>query len=342
MPRHVRVEFAGAICPVTIRGNAGQKVFVDDDDRERFLRRLAESVETYGVRLYLYCLMSNHVHLLIETPSANLHRFMQSLETGYTVYYNLRHGITGHLFQGRYKAKLVEGDDYLLKLSRYVHLNPVNIGKLKNLTLNQRIGYLRNYRWSSYRSYTGEEKKLEYVTYGPVLAQTGVKKGQRQKEYRRFVEKGLAKTDDDFLEVLKASPSAIGGDEFMAWVRDACLELSEKAAKPEDISFRRELPRMSREQVLEVVGKHLGVKPVAFRERRRNSLLRPIAAWMLVKYAGLTHRQVAETFGTRSGASASLQSRKLCSLKEGNKKVEKLMAGIEEELHRQISKISQA
>lgn len=339
MARHVRVEFAGAICHITIRGNGGQDIFGDDHDRERFLRRLAESIETYGIRLYLFCLMKTHVHLLLETPSANLQKFMQSLETGYTVYYNLRHRTSGHLFQGRYKAKLVEGDEYLLKLSRYVHLNPVHVGRLKNLPLKQRIAYLRNYPWSSYRSYMGREKKLQYVTYGPVLGQTGAKKRRRQEEYRRYVEEGLAETDAEFLEILKESAVAIGGDEFRAWVRNACIELGEKAAKPEDVSFRREWPHIGKEKVLEVVGKHLGVKTAAFRERRRNSILRPIAARMLVKYAGLTHRQVAETFGMISGSSASMQGRNMSVLRERDRRTGKLIAAIEEDLERQVSEI---
>ncbi len=154
---------------------------------------------------------------------------------------------------------------------------------------------------------------------------------------RRYVEAGMAETDTDFLEVLKESGIAIGGDEFRAWVRDASIELGEKAAKPEDVSFRRQVPHISKEKVLEVVGKHLGVKTAAFREKRRNSILRPIAARMLVKYAGLTHRQVAETFGTKSGASTSLQGRKASSLKKGDRKAAKLIAAIEEDLEGQIS-----
>ena len=342
MPRHVRVEFAGAICHVAIRGNGGQDIFGDDHDRERFLRRVAESVETYGIRLYLFCLMKNHVHFLLETPSANLQRFMQSLETGYTVYYNLRHSRSGHLFQGRYRAKLVEGDEYLLKLSRYVHLNPVQVGKLKNLPAKERIRYLRSYPWSSYRSYVGFEKKLKYVTYGPVLAETGAKRRRRPTEYRRFVEAGLAKTDTEFLEIMKESAVAVGGDEFRAWVRDACIELEEKAARPEDVSFRRELPLLGADKVLEVLSEHLDVATEAFRVKRRNSVLRAIAARMLVKYAGLTHRQVADTLGMESGVSASLQVRKALALKEGNRKAAKLIAAIEEVLDGQISEIRPA
>ena len=264
---------------------------------------------------------------------------MQSLETGYTVYYNLRHGTSGHLFQGRYKAKLVEGDEYLLKLSRYVHLNPVEIGKLKKEPLKQRIAYLRKYPWSSYRSYIAEEKKLGYVTYGPVLAETGAKKRHRQREYRQYVEEGLATTDADLLDVMNASTAAIGGDDFRAWVRDACIELGEKAAKPEDVSFRREIPFVAKDKVLEVTCKHLGVRPLDLREKRRNSPLRPLAARMLVKYAGLTHRQVADTLGMKSGVSASLQSRKAIALKENGNKAAKLIAAIEEELDARSSEI---
>jgi putative transposase len=126
MARPLRVEYGGAIYHITVRGNARQKIFRGDLDRRTLLKRLSLSVRSYGVRVFLYCLMDNHFHLVLETPRANLGRFMQSVLTGYTVSYNLRHRRCGHLFQGRYGARLVAGDDYLLKLSRYVHLNPVN------------------------------------------------------------------------------------------------------------------------------------------------------------------------------------------------------------------------
>jgi putative transposase len=336
MPRHPRVEFPGAVYHITIRGNGRQNIFGDDRDRERFLQRLAESVEAYGIRLYLFALMNNHAHFVLETPSANLSRFMQSLETGYTVYYNLRRRTSGHLFQGRFKAKLVEGDDYLLKLSRYVHLNPVCVGKLKKLPLKERIACLRDYPWSSYRSYIGWAKKLDYVTHGPVLAETGAKKNGQLKAYRQFVEEGLARTDEEFAEVLKESPLAIGGDEFRAWVWDACIELGEKAAKPEDVSFRRELPVIGKDVVLEVTCKHLAIKPPDLRRKRRNSMLRPIAARMLVKYAGLTNRQVSDALKMKSGVSAGVQVRRAVALKAGNLKAGKLMATIEADLEGQI------
>ena len=330
MPRHLRVEFPGAIYHVTIRGNARQKIFNDDHDRARFLLRLADSVETYGERLYLFCLMSNHVHLVVETPSPNLRKFMQSLETGYAVYYNLRHDACGHLFQGRYGAKLVEGDEYLLKLSRYVHLNPVFIGSEKSLELRERIKLLRNYRWSSYRSYIRKDKPVSYVKYGPLLAQTGVKPRRQALSYRQYVEEGLVGNDKEFKEILKGP--TIGGDEFCARIRDAWQDLACKVAQPKDIDFRYRSPILESQAVLEAISRHMRVPVSAFRERRRNSLLRPVAAQMLLKYAGLTNRVVAVLLNLHSGEAVGIQARKAQAAQKQDKQAKRLMEVIEDDL----------
>ncbi len=155
MARHLRVEFPGAIYHVTCRmigeGRLERsRLFTDDQDRERFVDRLAERVEQYHVRLFQFVLMTNHFHLVFETPEGNCSRFMQSLSTAYTVYYNLRHGRHGHVLDGRYKAKVVEGDAYLLTLTRYVHLNPVHVGEARDWPVEERIRFLRGYKWSTY------------------------------------------------------------------------------------------------------------------------------------------------------------------------------------------------
>ncbi|MDA0578562.1 MAG: transposase [Verrucomicrobia bacterium] len=174
MARLLRVQFEGAIYHVTLRGVERRNIFDNDRERERFLDRLAQDVETHGVRVYLYCLMANHVHLVLETPKANLSRFMHDLQTAYTVFYNRRHQRAGHLMQGRFGAQLVEGDEYLLKLSRYVHLNPVHVGSARALGLKERIAALRAYRWSSYRGYVGLGRPLEWMSETPDDARQGV------------------------------------------------------------------------------------------------------------------------------------------------------------------------
>ena len=334
MPRHLRVEFPGAIYHVTIRGNARQKIFNDDHDRERFLQRLSDSVETYGEQLYLFCLMSNHVHLVVETPSSNLRKFMQSLETGYTVYYNLRHDSCGHLFQGRYKAKLVEGDEYLLKLSRYVHLNPVFVRFEKDLELKERIEHLRNYRWSSYRGYIGQDKHLSYVKYEPLLMQTGVKPRRQALSYRRYVEEGLARNDNEFKEILKGP--TIGGEEFCARIRDAWQDLAGKVAQPKDVDLRHRSLTLESHVVLETISRHMLVSMGAFRERRRNSLLRPVAAQMLLKYAGLTNRAVAMLLNLQSGEAAGIQARKAQAAQKHDKQTQRLIEVIEDDLRHYV------
>jgi len=278
--------------------------------------------------------MTNHVHLVVETPDTNLSRFMQSLETGYTVYYNRRHRSAGHVLQGRYGAKLVDGDEYLLKLSRYVHLNPVHVEGIKSQPLKEKMAYLRQYVWSSYPGYIGEKKRLEYVHYGPILGQTGVKKRRQQRAYRQYIEKELVETDDEFLEVMNASRRSIGGEGFRSWIDEVYGELLKNSGHPEDVEFRRQVRRLGAEEILKIVGKTLGVEPSAFLSRRRDSSLRPIAATMLVKYGGMTQRKAAKELGIGSAGALGRGIGKLNGLVAEDRQVAKRVAEIEADLDR--------
>jgi REP element-mobilizing transposase RayT len=282
-------------------------LFQDDADRLRFSDRLADRVEQYHVRLYLFVLMTNHFHLVFETPEANCSKFMHSLSTAYTVYYNLRHSRHGHLLDGRYKAKLVEGDDYLLALSRYVHLNPVQVGALKSRSIQEKIKALRSYQWSSYPSYIGESKAFDFVEYAPVRSEMDGKRRTWPKRYREFVETGLAENDRDFKAALKASPRSIGSDGFRAWID----ELYEKAmtghGAREDISFRRITEPLDSGVVLSVLADVFKVDAKEFRCRRRDSVLRAVAARCLTRYAGQSQREVAVLLEAGSGSAISKQ-----------------------------------
>lgn len=321
MARKLRVQFPGAIYHITLRGVGRCRIFLDDRDRERFLKRLADGVESDEVRVYMFCLMSNHAHLLAETPRGNLSRFMHRLETGHSVFFNLRHGRYGHLTQGRYGATLVEGDRYLLNLSRYLHQNPVCTNKLQKQPLKERVTLLRRYAWSSYRSYVGLANELDWVDYGPVWAMMGGRKSKQKQEYRKFVEGGLAETDSEFLAILKASSLSIGSKEFMARIQDMHLDLVSKRARPEDITFRRIRQPLRVEEVIRKVCEELGVEVGELKRQRRDSLVRPLAARMLCKYAGLSQREVADRMGLRSGATVSHQLRRLEKEAEKSKKL---------------------
>ena len=337
MARQLRVEFPGAIYHVTVRmlGNWKKEknaLFEDDVDRERLLLSLAERVEQHQIRLYLYCLMTNHIHLVFETPEGNCSKFMHALSTAYTVYFNLRHERHGHLFDGRYKAKLVEGDEYLLALSRYVHLNPVRVGKMQNKPLSERVGYLRRYPWSSYTSYIGQRKALDFVEYGPVLAEMGGRQAQRPRRYRNFVETGLAEDDEDFQVALKESPRCIGGEAFRGWVDEFYQKIIEGHRVPEDVAFRHTTEPLPVDVILKTVAEVLKVDVGALLKRRRNSPLRAVAARMLIRFGGQSQRQAALHLGLGTGGAVSAQVRRLPDLLAEHQRLRRSVKRIERTL----------
>ena len=306
MSRPIRVEYPGAIYHVTVRGNARNDIFRDDGDRRLLYSRFEKSVELFQTRVYLFCLMDNHFHLVVETSKANLGRFMHSVLTGYTVCYNLRHRTHGHLTQGRYAARLVSGDIYLLKLSRYVHLNPVKTEAWTRKTVPERLAHLRGYKWSSYLGYVGEAPRQPWVHYAPMLALVGER--DREKEYRQFVEAGVAEDDTEFLEAMRLSARSIGAEEFRAEVDERHAAVLRSRRRAEDVMFRRGttvvVPPAS---VLAAVAKLAGVKVDDLKDQRRSWPWKGIAALLLVKHTGLTRRDVAPFVGLNGGSTVTYQ-----------------------------------
>lgn len=329
MARQLRVQYPGAIYHVSVRSNGKEDLFDDDFDRRYLLSRLSEAVETYGVRLYLFCLMGNHFHLVVETPKANIDRFMHGVLTGYGVHYNRVHHRHGHVTQGRYGAKLVGGNDYLLKLSRYVHLNPVKIKKFEALPFQDRIKYLREYPWSSYRGYTGIGERNKFVEYGPMLSLMECAKKRRAAEYRRFVEAGVARNDEEFLAELERSPRSIGDDKFRKWVDECYEELLETGKTREDAAFRRLNGKQSPDVILCTVAQCGKVKKEELNIRSRDSRLRAVASLMLCKYGGLTQREAALMLGLTTGVAVSCQLKKLQRLQETDPSLRRLVTQLD-------------
>lgn len=310
MARPLRIEYPGAVYHITMRGNNRRIIFKQDVDRERFLLKLAESIQRFDIRLYLFCLMTNHVHLVLETPRGNLSRFMHRLLTAYTVYFNRRHNESGHLMQGRFGASVVDEDEYILKLSRYVHLNPVYVKKIKPLPVRERVEKLRAYPWSSYRSYIGKVKPLDFVVYEPVLQMMGRYKKRRQSQYRKFVETGIVDIDAAFIEAKERSRLCIGSDDCHDRVETKYHDRLDSFLKKEDVSFRQDRPGHAVDEIVSVLCQVFKVEPEILRQRRRGCYIRPISAKILCDYGGLTQRDVAEVLGVRSGVTVSLQIRK--------------------------------
>jgi len=181
MARPLRIEFAGALYHVTARGNAQGDIYLDDMDRREFLTLLQYTVDRYDWYCHAYCLMSNHYHLLVETATPTLSKGMKFLNGSYTQYFNRQHKRVGHVFQGRYKAILVQKDSYLLELARYIALNPVRAQMVRNAG---------EWRWSSYRATAGAEESDACLTTDWVLAGFAKTKGVAQQRYRDFVKAG--------------------------------------------------------------------------------------------------------------------------------------------------------
>lgn len=210
MARPLRIEFPGAVYHVTARGNARAAIFLNDDDRRRFVALLTETAGHLGWTCHAYCLMDNHFHLLLETASANLGRGMRQINGVYTQRFNRARDRVGHVFQGRYKAILVEKQAYLLELCRYVVLNPVRAGM---------VAAPGDWAWSSYRRMAGQRAARRG---GPapddwLLRQFGTEDKAARAAYRRFVRDGIAQPASPW-DDLRAG-LVLGGEAFLDGLR---------------------------------------------------------------------------------------------------------------------------
>jgi len=208
MARPLRIEYPGAVYHITGRGNEKRDVFRDDSDRELFLATIHRANSRYNWICHSYCLMDNHYHLLIETPDGNLSMGARQLNGVYTQLFNKRHGRTGHLFQGRYKAVLIQKDEHLLEVCRYVVLNPVRAGM---------VARAEDWKWSSYRAITGWEPPHSCLTTDWVLGQFGEERMKAEKEYRQFVQEGVGQ--ESIWSGVKGQ-AVLGKDGFIDGLRD--------------------------------------------------------------------------------------------------------------------------
>jgi len=324
--------YEGAVYHVTTRGNDRGLLFETDDDRERYLFSLAESLQRYDVRLYLFCLMANHTHLVLETPRGNLSQFMQRFQTAYTVWFNRKHRRSGHLFQGRYGASVVAEDEYILKLSRYVHLNPVYIAANVDKPKRERIQILRSHAWSSYRSYIGLCKRLDFVTYDPILAMMSRYQKKQVSVYRRFVESGISDIDAAFVETKRRSRFCIGSEDCRERIVEQYEQMADAYDNHQDISFQKTVLHYSVEEVLSVVCDVFGVDREALNVRRHNSWLRPISSYALKVYCSLTQREIGKVLSIGSGAAVSKQLRLFGKALSSDKQLQSWWHEIEKQL----------
>ena len=212
MARPLRIQFPGALYHITSRGNAQAAIFLDDEDRKRFLAVLEDVIDDCGWVCHAYCLMANHYHLLIETPEGNLSSGMRQINGVYTQGFNRSHGRVGHIFQGRFKAFLVQRESYLLELCRYIVLNPVRAGMVSSPD---------GWRWSSYRATAGLDKGPKFLHCDWILSQFGSTRGRARRAYARFVLSGISEGAP--WKDLRGG-IVLGNDSFMREIEDLFRE----------------------------------------------------------------------------------------------------------------------
>jgi putative transposase len=281
--RPLRLEYPGAVWHVTSRGNERRRVFQDEADRERFLSILGRTVGLFRWKLHAYVLMGNHYHLLVETPEPTLSRGMRQVNGLYTQAFNRRHRRAGHLFQGRFKAILVEKESHLLELCRYVVLNPVRAGMSKKAAV---------WGWSSYRATAALKLAPEWLETDWTLKQFGRRRSEAVQKYRQFVADGKKAGYEPWKQV--QGQIYLGSDEFLA-------EMERRAKR----SPARGVPRQQR-QPRPADAKELLKRSLRALGLRREDLLsrtrllaaeRKAVASAMRKHALLPFRQIGELLG---------------------------------------------
>lgn len=228
MPRKPRLHYSGAVYHVMLRGNGGGAIFFSDDDRRAFEALLADGQRRFAHRIHAYCWMANHVHLSIEVADAPLSRIMQALAGRYSRHVNRAQGRAGHLFQGRYRALLVDADSYLLELVRYIHLNPVRAGL---------VAAPACYAWSGHRAYLGRTKAPDWFCTARVCAMLARSPTAARRAYARFIADGM---DQGRREEMHQglNEGVLGSERFATTLPDAAPRESRSALGLHDAATR--------------------------------------------------------------------------------------------------------
>lgn len=276
MARKPRIHFEGALYHVMLRGNGGQSIFLTDDDRDAFDALVAEGVVRFGHRIHAYCWMGNHVHLAIQVADTPLSKIMQNLAFRYTRFINRREERIGHLFQGRFKALLVDADSYLLQLVRYIHLNPVR-AKL--------VAAPADYRWSGHLAYLGNAHK-EWLTTDWALSQFESSTGAARQSYAAFVQAGLHEGHREEFHRERLEGAILGADHFVEKI------ISGQAAQP--------TRRILLDAIMQAVadGWEVRLETLQSSSRVRSlSEARSAAAYLVAEYGGDTLISLGKLLG---------------------------------------------
>ncbi|HOW52925.1 MAG TPA: transposase [bacterium] len=285
MARPLRIEYPGALYHVINRGHRKEKIFRRIADREVFLEKLIAARRKFGIIVHAYCLMDNHFHLLIETPNANLARAMHTFHASYANWFRVKYQLVGSVFQGRYKAVLVERDDYLVRLSAYIHLNPVRA---------RLVDEPEEHRWSSYGQYLSGAA-TELLSPATVLKYAG-----GPENYQTIIDR--MQGEDILPEEMYGRNALIGGDDFRAKMRE---QVAERAADANELPEYRGLRQVTPEVVEKAVCTAFGVKKSDLTKKYERGEARRVYLYLLKRRTALTLAEIGRLLGMSGNAVAT-------------------------------------
>ena len=302
MPRPLRIEYEGAFYHVFSRGNERQRIFFDQSDYQKFKEYLKSGQEKFGCILHCYVLMTNHYHLVVETPHANLSQIMHHINSSYPNYINAKRKRSGHLYSGRYNSILIEQERYLLEVSRYLHLNPFRANMVEHPI---------DYEHSSFRSYI--ERKNEDIVYRDrILGMISNKRRIAARTYQEYVEQGMIEDIENPFESVYGG-MILGSEKF---IKATLSRFKDKIIQGDDVSNRRELlTALSYEEIITVLCREFRLtreELFSCKKEQRN-----IAIFLLKKYTALTNREIGSLFrGATHSAVSKINQRFMKALSE--------------------------
>lgn len=311
MSRPYRLQGENCFYHITSRGDDRKSIFISDYDYNKFLHYLLNAKTKYNFYLYAYVLMNNHYHLLIETTQPNLAKIMHYINSAYTTYYNIKRHKYGHVFQGRYKSIVVDKDNYLFELTRYIHLNPVRAKMVQRP---------EEYKWSSYQGYL-KKAGDGYIDKGQIKESISLPPEQ----YQQFVMNAIGDQSNPLKDVYAGF--ILGKTSF---IKEKLKDIKAVVAK-RDFSYKGDLQeRISSEEIMEIITKKYGKSLEELRQLKKYPVKeKKIAVYLMKKLTNLSNREIGEQFGLSYSAvskAAGSVEREIGEEKRFQKEVEELIS----------------
>ena len=282
MARPLRIQYPGAVYHVMNRGGARQKIFLEKEDYEASFKSIREIHERWRVEIFAYCLMGNHYHICLRTPEGNLSRVMRHLDGLYTQRFNRMHRRDGALLRGRYKAIVVDKDSYLAQVVRYIHLNPLEAGLVREP---------QAYVWSSHRFYLRPKEAPKWLRPEEVMGEFA-----SITAFHGFVLEGNEQALEEFYKKVRQSP-VLGDEEFRERLIEKPLRVDREHPRHE-----RAAVRPSVDKVLKALAKiyRVKVKDLLTAKRGKQNEARKVGMYLIKELCDLRLQEIAERFGTGS------------------------------------------